>query len=103
MRGPILIAALLMAGSATNASEPRSLPKPLPDHPGNVFLAGENVVVPLPSPNVIVPQIWRITDFEGRILATVTNSTGEAVLGTLPIGYYELRRTDEGPAEAPIH
>ncbi len=27
----------------------RTISKPLPSHPGNIFLAGEEVVVPLPS------------------------------------------------------
>ena len=27
----------------------RTLPKPLPEHPGNVFLVGEEIVVPLPG------------------------------------------------------
>jgi hypothetical protein len=35
----------------------RTLPKPLPEHPGNVFLAGEEVVVPLPRET---PGPWRV-------------------------------------------
>jgi len=44
----------------------RTLPKPLPEHPGNVFLAGEEVAVPLPGDWT---GAWRVLDYDGRQVA----------------------------------
>lgn len=61
----------------------RKLPKPLPEHPGNVFLAGEEVVVSLPGDWT---GAWRVLDYDGRQLAE-GNGPGRITLGKLPVGY----------------
>ena len=44
------------------AAEQRDLPKPLLEHPGNVFLAGEDVVVELPKND----GGWSLLDYDGK-------------------------------------
>jgi hypothetical protein len=65
----------------------RDIPRPLPSHPGNVFLAGEQVSVPAPSSGT---ETWRTTDYDGKPLAEGHVENGRAELGKLPVGYYEL-------------
>ena len=65
----------------------RAIPRPLPSHPGNIFLAGEQVSVAAPSSG---PETWRATDYEGKTAAEGRVENGRAKLGKLPVGYYEL-------------
>lgn len=65
----------------------RAIPGPLPSHPGNIFLAGEQVSVPVPSSGA---ETWRATDYEGKRVAEGQVEKGRAELGKLPVGYYEL-------------
>lgn len=44
----------------------RGLPRPLASHPGNIFLAGEPVVVPLPPGE---NGKWRAVDYDGKTVA----------------------------------
>jgi hypothetical protein len=74
-------------------SPDRALPKPLPEHPGNVFLAGEEVVVPLPG-DWTGP--WRVVDYDGKQIAE-GKGLGKISLGKLPVGYYEIPREDGKP------
>ncbi len=67
---------------------PRSLPKPLPGHPGNVFLDGEEVVVPTGSPPA--PE-WRLLNYDDQPLAEVKASGAALPLGKLGVGFYRLR------------
>ena len=71
----------------------RTLPKPLPEHPGNVFLAGEEIVVPLPGDWT---GAWRVLDYDGKQIAE-GKGTGKISLGKLPVGYYEIPREDGKP------
>src|SRR5262249_50795181 len=59
---------------------------PLPSHPGHIFLAGESVVIPAPSEF----KTWQAADYEGKTVAKGTTANGQAQLGKLPVGYYEL-------------
>src|SRR5205823_806992 len=77
---------LLLASLATAAE----LPRPRSDHPGNIFLAGERVVVSVPAPDTS----WKLSDYE-RVTRTMAAEDGKLDLGELPIGYYELRGGDE--------
>jgi hypothetical protein len=81
----------LVACAALSAPGPglnRPLPKPLSHHPGNIFLAGEEVSVPLPAR----PEgPWRLVDYEDRLLMEVAPAEGTARLGLLPEGFYRLR------------
>jgi hypothetical protein len=70
------------------------MPKPLPGHPGNVFLAGEEVTIDLPAGR----ERWRTTDYEGRLVAK-GGRAGPIRLGRLPVGYYEIRLDGAGAAE----
>jgi hypothetical protein len=66
----------------------RTVPHPLPAHPGNIFLAGEEVVVAAPPQ---APQAWRAVDYEESTVAEGRlDEDGRARLGKLPVGYYEL-------------
>lgn len=85
---------LLTAGAAEGS---RSIPKPLPHHPGNFFLSGESIVVALPPE--ATGGDWRLVDYEGRTVAQGTNAAGPITLGQLPVGYYELQPLREGLPE----
>ncbi len=63
--------------------------RPLPGHPGNVFLSGEDVVVPLPAGD---GTGWEAIDYDGKSVGNGQSTDGSAALGKLPVGYYELRR-----------
>jgi hypothetical protein len=71
----------------------RGLPKPLPDHPGNIFLEGEDVTVAIPSGK---GGRWQLHDYENEIVRKGTNVNSKVTLGKLPVGYYELRNEDSG-------
>ena len=89
--GVLVYAGFLDQTAAAN----RAIPHPILSHPGNVFLAGENVTVPaLPAGD---GDTWRAVDYEGRVVAEGRVSGGPIELGRLPVGYYELRR---GPGNA---
>ncbi len=85
--GPLIAAGLLAEATA----DTRAVPHPLPSHPGNLFLAGENVT--LPAPPAGDGDSWRVVDYEGRSVAEGRVNAGPIELGRLPVGYYELRRT----------
>ncbi len=87
-----------IAASVASSAE-RTIPKPLPDHPGNVFLAGEEVEVALPDE---VSGPWRIEDYDGKIVHRGEGG-GRVRLGRLPVGYYQLRREgDESSGHRPF-
>lgn len=81
-------------------------PTPLPDHPGNVFLAGETVHIPLPSTRLSTATEWRLRDDRQRVLGTgvlpLDPSGGRELLslGELEIGWY---RIDFGTTNEPDH
>ena len=73
----------LLAISAVVQADPSV--RPLPNHPGNIFLQVEEVSVSGgPGP-------WQLFDFDGKLAKEGTSSDGKAVLGRLPVGYYELK------------
>jgi hypothetical protein len=73
----------------------RAVPHPLPAHPGNIFLAREEVIVEAPTNAV---QTWRAIDYDGATAAQGRrDENGQARVGKLPVGYYELR--SEGEAD----
>ncbi len=76
----------LAASPAADAPH-RGLPRPLPGHPGNVFLAGEEIVVPLPSGTT---NAWRLVDYRDNTLHTLPGGAA-ARPGRLPVGFYRLR------------
>ena len=90
-----ILATLIWAGAAADAGAgTRTIPRPLPSHPGNIFLAGETVTVPvLPAGD---GDTWRAVDYEGRTVAEGRVASGPVELGRLPVGYYEIRRAAAG-------
>ena len=89
----LVLCAVAAAGLMTQplpAAEP-TIPTPLPDHPGNVFLAGEPVSVTIP---VLDLAAWRVTDYEGKTVAEGKATSGRADIGKLPVGWYEIRWGD---------
>ena len=83
-----LLGAMAVLGSPADAEVmSRPVPHPLPSHPGNIFLAGEQVSVPVPSTGA---ETWRATDYEGKRVAEGQVEMGRAELGKLPVGYYQL-------------
>lgn len=77
----------LLAAAGAEAEVPGA--RPLPAHPGNVFLTGETVRVMLPFAGE--PPAWQLVDAEGAVLRE--GSGGAAKLDALPVGYYEIRDT----------
>ena len=75
------------------AASSATIPKPLSEHPGNIFLAGEEVVVPLPGD---WSGPWRVLDYDGKQI-TEGNGRGKINLGKLPVGYYEIPREQGKP------
>src|SRR5689334_19521647 len=71
---------------ATRAAE-RTIPKPLTSHPGNIFIAGEVVSVPLPAG---ATGRWRAVDYDQKDIGQGDVENGRAKLGVLPVGYYEI-------------
>ena len=57
---PLLVLLVLCRAVFAEAME-RSVPAPLPGHPGNVFLAGEEVSIGVPAGAVT----WRAADCDG--------------------------------------
>lgn len=81
----VLTLVLLPAALVSAAGGDREIPKPLPDHPGNIFVAGEDVSVPLAG-----GEAWSVIDYDGNTVIQGKAENGHAALGKLPPGYYEL-------------
>ncbi len=56
------------------------------EHAGNVFVAGDEISVPLPAKWAG----WRAIDIDGKEVAQSAEAAEKAVLGKLPIGYFEV-------------
>src|SRR5947208_8122885 len=63
----------------------RKIPKPLPTHPGNIFQAGEEIILTLPSVNTAGSQVM---DYQGKIVEEIPIQNGRANPGKLSSGYY---------------
>ncbi len=85
-------AALGLQLSQSPPANARTIPTPAPDHPGNIFLAGERVHVPCPFGE---NANWRAVDYDGKTVATGRIENGGADLGQLPVGFYEVFDTAE--------
>ncbi len=78
------------------AAVERPLPRPLAAHPGNVYLAGEPVRIPLPANR---PGAWELSSYRDASQVPVTFHQGAAELGALPAGFYRLRLAGDTNAE----
>ncbi|MBI5833362.1 MAG: hypothetical protein HZB16_13775 [Armatimonadetes bacterium] len=82
----LVTTALMLVGAGCAAAAARTVPAPLPDHRGHVWLAGETVELSAPAD----AARWVVVDIAGRTVAEGT-PTGRVVLGQPAVGYYELR------------
>jgi hypothetical protein len=72
------------------------LPKPLPEHPGHVFLEGESATIPLPSALAPACTHWRLLDDRQQVLRSgalpvdAKDPSAPLHLNDLGIGWYRL-------------
>ncbi len=84
--------ALLLWASCAAASlhaGARPVPQPLPKHPGNIFLQGEEVTIRAPAGD---SATCRLFDYESRMLGEYRLAGEQVNLGKLDPGYYEVLR-----------
>ncbi len=86
-----ILAAVLIAFN-TSAQE-RTPPTPMPNHPGNVYVEGEDVVVVLPENLPPAATHWRALDDRGNVVSQGTIKDSVA-LGTIGIGWYDVEFLD---------
>ena len=92
-RGAVFLAVALLTGSlAVGAAPSRHFPHTEPDHPGNIFVTGEDVFVKTPASD---SRSWTLVDYEKRTIAH-GSTAGGIRLGKLPAGYYEVTLAGEG-------
>ncbi len=75
--------------SAHTAARVRS-PEPLPGHPGNIFIAGEEIIIPAPPGE---GTTWQTFNYDEKLIGEGEIQNGKAILGALPVGYYEVSRS----------
>ena len=75
-------------GAVSPRSLTRALPRPLDGHPGNVFLAGEPLSLPVPATEAAG---WRLLDYDDKAIVEVKAANGAVELGALTAGFYRLR------------
>lgn len=80
----ILCGLFMVTTLAGRALGERTIPVPLREHPGNIFLAGENV-------DVNFDGAWTLADYDAKRVAEGNSKDGRAQLGKLATGYYELK------------
>lgn len=83
---------LAVVGLASHANAEvitRNIPRTLPSHPGNIFLAGENIVVTAPPGPV---ETWRALDYENKLVRKGAIKDGKAEVGILPVGWFKIVR-----------
>jgi len=92
---------LSIVASAAQTSEPlrdvwqdpqritREIPTTTPDHPGNIFLAGESVTVKAPQEQAVR---WRAVDDANTVVAQgqISEASVSVHLGNLGVGWYRL-------------
>src|SRR5438045_3629229 len=88
---PTIIALMFVVLNVSVVAENarREIPRPLPSHPGNIFLAGEPVTVPAPPGDA---STWRMMDYSNNVIAKGNIKDGRVELGQLPVGFYKIVR-----------
>lgn len=79
----VALALTLVVSAAT-----RQVPTPLAENPGNIFLAGTEVTIPLPANS---PVNWQLMDYTDQLIAEPSARKEALHLGTLPVGFYRLK------------
>ena len=74
---------------STHGQSTQELPAP---QLANVFICGQDCVVPLVKPGLA----WTLLDFEGRTVGSGRSSNALLSLGRLGVGYYKVLLTDAG-------
>jgi len=88
----VVVAFCVASSLAWAAAKGRRVPRQLAPHPGNIFLADEEVVLPLSTNG---PTNWRLVDYDGQTVNSGTAAAaGKVSLGRLPVGWYEVRTGD---------
>jgi len=79
----------------------RSIPIPLADRPGNVYLETETVYVKVPAETPKESRRWRVLDDKGRMFRSGVFSEDSTAppsrirLEQLPVGWYRVEFLDE--------
>jgi hypothetical protein len=79
----------------------RSIPTPLADRPGNVYLETETVYVKVPAETPKEARSWRVLDDKGRMVCSgvfaedSTTLPSQIRLEQFPIGWYRVEFLDE--------
>jgi hypothetical protein len=74
----------------------QNIPRPLPDHPGNVFLEDEEVIIRPPGTLAASATEWRLLNDRHQVLRhalvrSKRGASGESIhLGRLSVGWYRL-------------
>jgi hypothetical protein len=78
----------MLAAGALATEVARRVPAPLPGHPGNVFLEGQEMVLSVPA----AATGWQITDIDGHAIAAraVGEGQGHVSLGRRDVGWYRI-------------
>lgn len=93
---PLFCSIGLISLSAVAGSAAEPFRKPLPNHPGNIFIAGESVSVPLPESLPLTDTEWRLLDDQRTVIrsghvAPGRNSGATRVdLPDLGVGWYRV-------------
>jgi hypothetical protein len=91
----VLAAGTLLVASAQSPMDrsvptvARGVPKVQPEHPGNVFVQGESVTVPVPEEYRAQAKVWRVVDVDGQEMGS-GEIAGGCSLGSLPVGWYRV-------------
>ena len=86
---------LVVTGAARAVAA--DLPRPLPGHPGNIFVEGEDVAISGLAP--IQLHGWKLVDYDGKTVRESNYGAEAIAFGKLPVGYYELH---SGTTRVPI-
>jgi hypothetical protein len=83
------------AGPDSVSASVRKIPQPVASHPGNVFLAGEELVIPLPKNAAGNAQTWKALDDRKQVIASgrCAAAAGPAFrlnLGKFSVGWYRI-------------
>lgn len=89
-----LLTAVVGLGFHANAERvSRTIPHPLPSHPGSIFFPDEDIVVPAPPGE---GDAWRVVDYENKSVINGRLKDGKAEIGRLPVGWYKVVRGGKG-------
>ncbi|MBL7044538.1 MAG: hypothetical protein ISR77_38280 [Pirellulaceae bacterium] len=88
LRSLVFLSLLVVTPVVSVVGADRRVVEPLPGHPGNVYMMGDEVTVPVPAS---VTE-WRASDYNGKVVSQGQVGAGEdrITLGRLPIGWYRI-------------